>query len=216
MTIDPHVESGSGGRMNPMRGRILRSGDTPASSGNIANIITVIRILMAPVFVWVVLADDSRMGGLRLAAAVVFIVAILTDSLDGILARRQNLITDLGKILDPIADKLLVGGALVALSILDEVPWWVTVVILVREVGITIFRFIVIRQQVIAASKGGKLKTLLQAVTLSMFLLPLVPLVGSWILGVDSILMAATVIVTVVTGIDYLVKAWQGTRSGKS
>lgn len=213
MSTDPHQPPIGGGRINPMRGRVARSGDTPASSANIANIITIIRIFMAPVFIWLLLADAGEMGGLRIVAAVLFIVAILTDSVDGILARRQNLITDLGKILDPIADKVLTGGALVALSLLGEVPWWVTVVILVREIGITVFRFVVIRSRVIAASKGGKLKTVLQAVTLSMFLLPLVPLLGSWILIVNGILMAATVIVTVVTGIDYLVKARQSTRS---
>ena len=169
---------------------------------------------MAPAFVWLLLADAGEMGALRMLAAALFIVAILTDSVDGILARRQNLITDLGKILDPIADKVLIGGALVALSILGEVPWWVTVVILVREIGITVFRFAIIRTRVVAASKGGKLKTILQAVTLSMFLLPLVPLLGEWILVVTGILMAATVIVTVATGIDYLVKAWQSARIG--
>ena len=160
------TDSPSGGRLNPIRGRVARSGDTPASSANIANIITVIRIFMAPAFVWLLLADEGQMGALRLVAALLFIVAILTDSVDGILARRQNLITDLGKILDPIADKVLIGGALVALSILGEVPWWVTIVILVREIGITVFRFVVIRSRVIAASRGGNLKTVLQAVTL--------------------------------------------------
>ena len=206
------TDSPSGGRLNPIRGRVARSGDTPASSANIANIITVIRIFMAPAFVWLLLADEGQMGALRLVAALLFIVAILTDSVDGILARRQNLITDLGKILDPIADKVLIGGALVALSILGEVPWWVTIVILVREIGITVFRFVVIRSRVIAASRGGKLKTVLQAVTLSMFLLPLVPILGGWILVVDGILMAATVIVTTLTGADYLLKARQSTR----
>ena len=213
MSTDPRGTP-SGGRMNPLRGRVARAGDTPASSANIANIITVIRIFMAPAFVWLLLADAGEMGALRMVAAVLFIVAILTDSVDGILARRQNLITDLGKILDPIADKVLIGGALVGLSILGEVPWWVTVVILVREVGITVFRFAIIRTRVVAASKGGKLKTILQAVTLSMFLLPLVPRLGEWILVVTGILMAATVIVTVATGIDYLVKAWQSARIG--
>ena len=195
-----------------MRGRVLSAGDSPASSGNIANIITVLRILMAPVFIWLLLADDGAMGGLRLAAAVLFIVAIVTDTVDGILARRQNLVTDLGKILDPIADKVLIGGALVGLSLLGELPWWVTIVIMVREIGITVYRFIVIRSRVVAASRGGKLKTVLQATALSLALLPLVPLLGSWILWVDGALMAGALIVTVTTGIDYLVKAYQASR----
>ena len=199
-------------RVNPMRGRVVSAGDSPASDANIANIITVVRILMAPVFVWLLLADDGAMGAVRLAAALLFIVAIVTDSLDGMLARRLNLVTDLGKILDPIADKVLIGGALVALSILGELPWWVTVVIMVREIGITVYRFVVIRTRVVAASKGGKLKTVLQAVAISLFLVPLVPVFGEWILWVDGALMAAALVVTVTTGVDYLVKAWRASR----
>ena len=134
-------------------------GDTPASTGNVANIITVVRILLAPVFVWMLLVDDGADGLLRYLAAGLFILAIVTDSVDGLLARRQNLITDFGKILDPIADKVLIGGALVALSILGELPWWVTIVILVREIGITVYRFIALRDRVIPASWLGKVKT---------------------------------------------------------
>ncbi len=196
-----------------MRGRVISAGSTPASPANIANIITVVRILMAPAFVWMLLADASEMGGLRWLAAVVFVVAILTDSLDGMLARRQNLVTDIGKILDPIADKVLIGGALVALSLLGELPWWITVVILVREVGITVFRFVVLRSRVVPASTGGKLKTVLQAVTLTLFLLPLTALLGEWILYVDFTLMGITVLVTVLTGLDYLWKAWRFNRT---
>lgn len=194
-------------RTNPMRGRVARSGDTPASSGNIANIITVVRILMAPAFIWLLLADDGELGALRIAAAVLFVVAIVTDSVDGILARRQNLITDLGKILDPIADKVLIGGALVSLSILGELPWWVTAVILLRELGITAFRFAVLRSRVIPASAGGKLKTVAQAVAITFFLFPLTLVFGEWILWVDGVLMGIAVLLTVVTGVDYLWKA---------
>lgn len=199
-------------RNNPMRGRVARSGDTPASSGNIANIITVLRILMAPAFIWLLLADDGELGALRIAAAVLFVVAIVTDSVDGILARRQNLITDLGKILDPIADKVLIGGALVSLSILGELPWWVTAVILVRELGITAFRFAVLRSRVIPASGGGKLKTVLQAVAISFFLFPLTLLFGDWILWVDGVLMGIAVLLTITTGVDYLWKAYRVTH----
>jgi CDP-diacylglycerol--glycerol-3-phosphate 3-phosphatidyltransferase len=97
-----------------MRGRVVRSGDTPASNGNLANIITVIRILLAPLFIWLLLEDAGSLGPLRYIAAALFILAIVTDSVDGLLARRQNLVTDFGKILDPIADKVLIGGALPA------------------------------------------------------------------------------------------------------
>lgn len=199
-------------RPNPMRGRVASSGDTPASSGNIANIITVVRIFMAPAFIWMLLADGGEMGPLRLVAAAVFIVAIITDSVDGFLARRLNLITDLGKILDPIADKVLIGGALVALSILGELYWWVTIIILIRELGITAFRFAVLRDRVIPASKGGKLKTVLQSVAISLYLVPLSLVVGDWILWVNAIMMGLALVVTVVTGADYLWKAYRQNR----
>lgn len=203
-------------RANPMRGRVARAGDTPASSGNVANIVTVVRIFMAPAFIWLLLADAGEMDTLRLVAAALFIVAIITDSVDGLLARRQNLVTDLGKILDPIADKVLIGGALVALSILGELPWWVTIVILVRELGITAFRFAVLRSRVIPASSGGKLKTILQAVAISFFLVPLQLVLGDWILWVNGILMALALVVTVVTGADYLWKAYRYNRADSS
>lgn len=211
MAAEP-ATGGPASRPNPLRGRVVRAGDTPASSGNVANIITVVRILMAPVFIWLLLADAGQMGALRWIAAALFIVAIVTDSVDGILARRQNLITDLGKILDPIADKVLIGGALVSLSILGELPWWVTIVIMVRELGITAFRFAVLRSRVIPASRGGKLKTIMQAVAITFFLLPLTVLFGDWILWVDGVLMAIALILTVVSGIDYLVKAYRFNR----
>src|SRR5664279_2115133 len=143
-----------------MRGRVISSGDTPASNGNIANIITVARILLAPLFVWLLLLDAGEMGVVRYLAAGLFILAIVTDSLDGYLARDRNLVTNVGIILDPIADKVLIGGALVALSILGELPWWITALILVREFGITAFRFAVLSKRVIPASRGGKLKTI--------------------------------------------------------
>jgi CDP-diacylglycerol--glycerol-3-phosphate 3-phosphatidyltransferase len=186
---------------------VARSGEGPASSGNIANIITVVRILMAPAFVWLLLADEGSLGPARLVASGLFITAIVTDSVDGILARRQNLITDLGKILDPIADKILIGGALVALSVLGELWWWVTIVILVREFGITVYRFVALRSRVIPASSGGKLKTVLQAVAISMYLVPLQLVVGQWVLILDAVVMGAALVVTIASGLQYLVAA---------
>ena len=138
------------------------------------------------------------------AAAAVFVVASATDWVDGELARRHGLVTDFGKIADPIADKALMGAALVGLSFLGELPWWVTVVILVREVGITLMRFVVIRRGVIPASRGGKLKTVLQAVGLILMLTPLLGVVGTLGLWV----MYAAMVVTVVTGVDYLRQAF--------
>lgn len=192
---------------HPMRGRVVRNGDTPASNGNIANIITVVRILLAPLFVWLLIDDAGELGPIRYLAAALFIVAIATDGVDGLLARRQNLITDSGKILDPIADKILTGGALVSLSILGELWWWVTIVILVRELGITAYRFVIIRKLVVPASQGGKLKTVFQAVAISLYLVPTWLLLGNWMHWVNFAVMAIAVILTVVTGIQYLVNA---------
>ncbi len=186
------------------------------SNWNLPNVITVVRILLAPLFVWMLLADNGEDGWLRWAAAALFILAIATDGVDGAIARRRNLVTELGKLLDPIADKVLTGGALIALSILGELPWWVTIVILVREVGITLYRFVVIRQGVIAASRGGKIKTIVQSVAISFALVPLWTIFGSWIYWVNTILMTAAVILTVVTGVDYLWQAWKGRRARRA
>jgi CDP-diacylglycerol--glycerol-3-phosphate 3-phosphatidyltransferase len=165
---------------------------------NAANALTVLRLVLVPVFVACLLAGGT---GWRVAAFVVFGVASVTDLLDGRLARSRGLITDFGKIADPIADKALTGAALVTLSALGELAWWVTVVILVREISVTLLRFWVIRRGVIAASRGGKLKTLLQVVAIALYVLPGPPAV------VREVVMGAAVAVTVVTGIDYAVRA---------
>ena len=195
-----------------MKGRVSSKGDTPASNGNLANIITVARILLAPVFVWLLAADNGEHGLLRWLAAGLFILAIATDGVDGSVARSRNLVTNVGIILDPIADKVLTGAALVMLSILGELWWWVTIVILVRELGITAFRFAVLRDRVIPASRGGKLKTVFQSVAISLFLVPLNTIVGDWILWVNWVVMGIALVLTVVTGIDYLWQAWRGNR----
>ena len=170
---------------------------------NIANLLTVLRILFVPIFVWLLFADGTLW---RVAALLVFVVASITDRLDGELARKRAIVTDFGKIADPIADKALTGSALVSLSVLGELWWWVTIVILVREIGITLLRFIVIRYGVIPASKGGKVKTMLQVVAIALFILPgpLDPL--RWAV------MAAALAVTVGTGADYMLRAWRLSR----
>ena len=177
------------------------------SNWNLPNIITVVRILLAPLFIWMLLADAGQDGALRWWAALLFVVAIATDGIDGAIARRHGLVTELGKLLDPIADKVLTGGALVGLSILGELWWWVTILILVREVGITVFRFAMLSDHVIPASPGGKLKTILQSVAISLYLFPLWLLVGDWVHVVNAVVMGAALVLTVLTGIDYLVKA---------
>lgn len=193
---------------------------TPAvakpSNWNLPNAITVVRILLAPIFIWLLLADNGADSPVRYAAAVLFIVAIATDGIDGHIARSRNLVTDLGKLLDPIADKVLTGGALVGLSILAELPWWVTIVILVREIGITVFRMAVLSDRVIPASRGGKLKTIAQSVAISLALLPLWNLFGEWVHWLNGVTMTIAVLLTVVTGIDYLVDAWRLSRKARA
>ena len=195
------------------RGRVVASGTSQVSNGNIANIITVVRILLAPLFVWLVLLDGGEHGLWRFIAAALFIAAIATDGLDGALARKRNLVTNSGIILDPIADKILIGGALIALGLVADLPWWVVIVILAREIGITLFRLMALADRVIPASRGGKLKTVLQAVTLSSWLVPTWLLLGSWVFILNWVLMGAVIVVTVATGLDYLVK---GLRSPKA
>lgn len=182
------------------------SGEAPVPTLNIANVLTTVRIIMVPFFVWALLADNSTQGVWRWVAVAIFAVAMYTDKLDGDLARSRGLITNFGKIADPIADKLLTGSALVVFSIIGELSWWVTIVILVREWGITLLRFAVIRYGVIAADMGGKIKTVLQTVAIILYLLPFTHTID-WLGTTAWIIMLLTVAVTVLTGLDYVVKA---------
>ena len=172
---------------------------------NIANILTMSRLVMVPLFVWLMFFDGTWW---RLAAFGVFVVAAITDRVDGELARRRNLVTDFGKIADPIADKALTGAALVVLSIQGDLWWWVTIAILVREWGITLLRFAVLRFGVMPASSGGKLKTVLQIVAISIYLFPLNLLpftdVFTWI---AHAVMAVALAITLWTGLTYIVDA---------
>ncbi len=170
----------------------------PPGLVNIANALTVLRLFLVPVFV-VFLVQDSPAW--RVAAFFAFAIASFTDLLDGRVARSRGLITDFGKIADPIADKALTGSALLTLSALGQLAWWVTAVILVREVAVTGLRFWVIRRGVIAASRGGKIKTLLQVVAITLYVLP-----GPGQLA-REVVMAAAVVVTLVTGADYTIRA---------
>ncbi|KXZ61173.1 putative CDP-diacylglycerol--glycerol-3-phosphate 3-phosphatidyl-transferase 2 [Microbacterium laevaniformans] len=179
------------------------------------NAITIVRILCAPVFLWMLLADQGGDGPLRWWAGVLFIVAIATDGIDGYLARKYEIVTDLGKLLDPIADKALTGCAFVGLSLLGELPWAVTIVVLVREVGITVHRLIVASSHVVAAAWMGKLKTVAQAVALSLALLPLWNVMGEGIHVVNTVTMWIAVILTVASGVDYVVTEIRGARAAR-
>ena len=177
---------------------------------NLPNVLTMLRIVLVPFFVWFLLLDapglQAQNGVWRWAAAFVFAVAIYTDKLDGDIARSRGLVTDFGKIADPIADKLLIGSALVMLSLLQELPWWVTILILVREWGITALRFFVIRYGVIPASRGGKLKTVVQTAAIFLYVLPLASL-APWLGVVAFIVMMAALAITLWTGGEYVIEA---------
>jgi CDP-diacylglycerol--glycerol-3-phosphate 3-phosphatidyltransferase len=173
---------------------------------NIANLLTAVRLVLVPIFLLFLLAGDGHQIKSRVIAFVIFAVAVLTDRLDGVLARNYHLETEFGKLADPIADKMLIGAALIGLSVLGDMPWWVTVVILVREIGITVLRFAVISRGVIPASRGGKLKTLVQSMAIGLFILPLNSWPGPW-LTVAWVVMGAAIVLTVVTGLDYVYSA---------
>lgn len=179
----------------------------PGTSGprlfNVANALTVLRIVLVPVFVVFMIASGMTEPALRIGAALAFGIASLTDFADGWVARTLNQVTSFGQVADPIADKVLTGTALVMLSGYGALPWWVTVVILVREIGVTVLRFWVLRFGVIPASRGGKLKTMLLIAAIIWYIWPFTgPLaaVGPW-------MMAVAVLATVVTGVDYVVRA---------
>jgi CDP-diacylglycerol---glycerol-3-phosphate 3-phosphatidyltransferase len=179
---------------------------------NIANALTMLRIVLVPLFGWLLLAHNGHNDTFRLWAFVAFLVAIATDRFDGDIARKRGLVTDFGKITDPIADKALTGMAFIGLSIIDELPWWVTIVVLARELSITLLRFVVIRYGVMPASRGGKLKTFLQSVAILLYLLP----VGGVLHWLGIGFMAAAVVVTVVTGFDYVLRAMALRRQGQA
>jgi CDP-diacylglycerol--glycerol-3-phosphate 3-phosphatidyltransferase len=176
---------------------------------NIANVLTGVRLVLVPVFLVFLFLGDGHETFWRIAAFVVFAVAVITDRFDGALARSYGMVTEFGTLADPIADKALIGAALIGLSMLGDLPWWITLVILARELGITVLRFMVLRHGVIPASRGGKLKTLVQAVAIGLFVLPLS---GAWLTGAWVIMWAA-VVLTVLTGIDYVVSAIRDSRA---
>lgn len=197
---------------NTEKTRYIRAGEAPASHGNIANLVTLARILFAPVLIVLLLVDAGEHGVIRFVAGALFILGMATDGLDGSLARRRNLITSSGKILDPIADKVLIGGALITLSILGELWWWVTGLILLREVGITVWRLIIAKKRVVAASSGGKLKTVFQTMAISFYLVPLYLFLGPYadvMQYVNATLMGIAVALTLYSGAQYL---WRNRR----
>jgi CDP-diacylglycerol--glycerol-3-phosphate 3-phosphatidyltransferase len=170
--------------------------------------LTGLRLVLVPIFLLALFAGTGHETTSRIAAFTIFAVAVITDRLDGALARNYGMVTEFGTLADPIADKTLIGAALVGLSMLGYLPWWVTVLILSREIAITTLRFAVLRRGVIPATWGGKLKTLIQAIAIGLFVLPLS---GSWLVAA-WVVMAAAIVLTVVTGIDYVASATREVR----
>ena len=173
------------------------------SALNVPNLLTTLRIIVVPILAWLLFKENADTDANRIIAGTIFIVAALTDIADGTIARRWNLITNFGKIFDPIADKALIGVALIGLSYLNLLDWWFTWVILARELFVTFLRFWVINKGVIPASRGGKLKTITQIVAISFYLLPLPESFS--IIG--QVIMYLAVILTLATAIDYIMKA---------
>ncbi|GAA1981317.1 CDP-diacylglycerol--glycerol-3-phosphate 3-phosphatidyltransferase [Kitasatospora viridis] len=198
---------GSPAAAHPARSEAAR----PAvpSLWNLANLLTMLRLALVPVFVALLLADGGHDPKWRAVAWAAFAIAMITDLFDGEIARRRGLVTDFGKIADPIADKAIMGAALVGLSVLGDLPWWITAVILARELGITLMRFWAIRYAVIPASRGGKLKTLTQGIAVGMYVLPLT----GWLATGRAVLIALAVLLTVASGLDYVRQAVQLRRA---
>jgi len=191
-------QPGRWGRPDPM-------GDPPSPSHlwNLPNGLTMLRLLLVPLFGYLLLVDGGQSAGARWLAALVFVIASFTDLADGAIARSRNLVTTFGKVADPIADKALTGVALLGLSWLGDLPWWVTVVILGREISITLVRFVVIRHGVIPASRGGKAKTVTQMLAIFLYIVP----VAGWAASIRAPVMLIAVALTVLTGLDYIVRA---------
>jgi len=169
---------------------------------NVPNLLTIARLFMVPIFGYLILAIEQT-DSAQWASAIVFLIAAITDLVDGVWARRYGLVTNFGKIADPIADKALIGTALIALSIQGEIAWWVTGIIIFREIAITILRFWVIRHGVIPASRGGKVKTVSQIIAIVAFLIP----IHGWVDAVAQMSLGVALALTVTTGIDYVLKA---------
>ncbi|WP_020139096.1 CDP-diacylglycerol--glycerol-3-phosphate 3-phosphatidyltransferase [Streptomyces sp. 351MFTsu5.1] len=207
--VSPDREGSSDTKPSPGK-KIAAAAVNQASVWNIANLLTMLRLVLVPGFVALMLADGGHDPAWRSFAWAAFSVAMITDLFDGHLARTYNLVTDFGKIADPIADKAIMGAALICLSALGDLPWWVTIVILGRELGITLLRFLVIRYGVIPASRGGKLKTLSQGIAVGMYILALT----GWLATARFWVMAVAVVLTVATGLDYVRQAIVLRRQG--
>ena len=188
---------------------MTEAGVTRTSNYNLPNALTTLRILLVPVFGWALLAHDYDSIGWRVTAYVIFAVAAVTDKIDGDIARARGIETDFGRIADPIADKTLTGMAFIGLSIVGDIWWVVTIVVLTRELAVTVLRLSVAKHVVIAATRSGKIKTMLQALALGGLILPGKQLSG-WadvpgdiLFVVSQGLLAAAVAMTLWSGWEF-------------
>lgn len=179
---------------------------------NLPNVITMARILFVPFFIWTLVEFSNPESAMRWISVLVFIIIMASDGVDGAIARKRGLITNLGKLLDPIADKALLGGALVTLSVLGEVSWWITALIMIRELGITAYRFVVIRSEVVAASSGGKLKTIFQGIMVGFVVSPLTAWFDQWYNYFELALVLFATALTLITGIQYMLAAFRARK----
>lgn len=184
--------------------RTVNTPEHKPSNFNVPNVLTSLRIIVIPLFAWLVISGDGQHASWMWWSLGVFVALMITDKLDGDIARAKNLVTDFGKIADPIADKALMITALVCLNVVGLVGWWVTAIIVVRELGITFWRMgELCKGNVVPASKGGKIKTTLQSLAVALYLIPLSGVFSV----VQFLVMLAAVAVTVITGVQYLIDA---------
>jgi CDP-diacylglycerol---glycerol-3-phosphate 3-phosphatidyltransferase len=183
--------------------------EQPVSNFNLPNALTTLRIVMVPFFGWALLADGGDSVLWRCVAFTLFVLAMITDKIDGDIARARNLVTNFGKIADPIADKAITGMAFVGLSITGDIWWWVTILVLVREWSVTLLRLSILKNVVIAAAKSGKIKTTLQAIALAGLCLPLrqvdgsLDTVGNVLFYVTQVVLAGAVAMTIWSGYEF-------------
>jgi CDP-diacylglycerol--glycerol-3-phosphate 3-phosphatidyltransferase len=195
--------------------------DDRVSNLNLPNVLTTLRIVMVPFFAWALLHDGGDSITWRLVAFGIFVAAMITDKVDGDIARARGLVTNFGKIADPIADKAITGMAFIGLSIVGDIWWWVTIVVLLREWSVTLLRLSILKKVVIAAADLGKLKTAFQAVALSVLCLPLRdPDLAAWMEVPGEVLfyaaqacLAVAVALTLWSGYEFFRDVWRQRHS---
>ncbi len=191
------------------------------SNLNLPNVLTSLRIVMVPFFGWALLHEGGDSILWRCVAFTIFVAAMITDKIDGDIARARNLVTNFGKIADPIADKAITGMAFIGLSIVGDIWWWVTIVVLVREWSVTLLRLSILQHVVLQASQSGKIKTTLQGIALAALCLPLphgdahggafdrFGDIGVGVFYLAQVLLAGAVAMTLWSGYEFFRDVWR-------